>query len=92
MFVQTLQPESAVERLNKSVIRRFARPRKIQLHLVPISPAIQVSRYKLRTIVYLDGFGPVMLLYQPFQNLDNIDASDTLPHLDSQALTGMIVH
>ena len=92
MLIQTLQSESGIERLYERIVRRLARPREVQLHLIPVGPAIKVPGDKLRAVVYPDRSRNSVLLNYSFQNTNHIHASNSLAHMKSQALTGVIVH
>jgi hypothetical protein len=48
VFVQTLGATSAVERLDESVIREFARPAEVEHHLIGVSLLISMKEYFLR--------------------------------------------
>ncbi len=55
MLVQSLLPESAVERFNEGTVLGPARPAEVQRHLVPVRPSAHRQRSKLGAVVRPDA-------------------------------------
>src|SRR5215218_1670106 len=54
--VETLGAKVAIEGFGKGIVRRFPRPRELQLHSMLICPRVQRFRDELRSIVDGDAF------------------------------------
>ena len=54
MHRETLSAERAVEGFADAVVDRFARPQKVEAHVVPVRPLIECSGRELGPVVTLD--------------------------------------
>ena len=67
MLIQTLFPESGVDRLDECVVRRLPGSTEGELDVVPVCPSVKVLRDELRSVVYLDPFGKTVRSGDAFQ-------------------------
>lgn len=54
MHIQTLRPQSSIERFHIGVVGRLPGPREVDLHLVLIGPQIHALTGELRSVVAED--------------------------------------
>jgi hypothetical protein len=65
---------------------------EVELHVIPVSPQIDILRDELGTIINLDPLRLPMLPGDSFKNFGNLQTPDPRSHMDGQALTGMVIH
>ena len=87
MNVQTFVAQRSVERLDKGVIRRLARPRKIDPGPVMIGPKIDEVTGKFRAVVGKKIFWSAALPNETVQNLHDMFAAKTLTKFDGKTIT-----
>lgn len=78
MAVQTFVPQAAVERYQKSIVRRLARPTEVERHAVLVHPAVKRLRDELKSVVYPDALGRSSRHSDPCHRLDHLLALDPL--------------
>jgi hypothetical protein len=92
MLIETLLPEPRVERFDQCIVCRSTRSTEIQLDLVPVRPAIEVLRDKLRSIVHLDPFRKSVCPGDAFQSCHHVNTSDLGVRLEGQTLACVVLH
>ena len=65
--VQTLRPESTVERLDVCIVRRLPWPGEVECYALCIGPEIKIAADKLDALVDTDGLGIADRFVDPFQ-------------------------
>ncbi len=57
VLVQTLEPESGIERLDISVVSRLTRPAEVELDVALVSPKVNILRDEFGAVIDLDRLG-----------------------------------
>jgi len=86
VYVETFIPQAAVERLDKCVIGRFARPRELQDDLVGVRPKIDQPAGELAAVVAVNTPWRTACRSDATQHGNDIHAAEALARLDCQAL------
>jgi len=92
VYIQTLGPQRAVERLHVRVIRGLPRPREVDAHLVVIGPQIHDLTGELRSVIAEQELGNPALLPNAIQRRHYVFALQFLAHRDRQTFPSKYIH
>src|SRR2546425_9482513 len=87
MLIETLVSKSAIEALDKSVLRGLRRANEIQTRLVLVGPAVERLTGKLWSVIGHNDLGQSMFLSQAFQYLHDSGSGDRSVYLNDQHST-----
>ncbi len=88
--VEALASESAVERLDESVLSRLAGLDEVQANAVPAGPAVELSASELRAVIHYDLFGSTAPRYDRVEDACDPQPGDREVRLDRQAFSGQM--
>ncbi len=90
--VQALRPQARIERLDKGVVRRFARSGEIDLHLVQVRPVIQQTPCELQPVVHPQAPRLTPQAYQLVQHLHHLGRPEVGSRCGREPLSCVDVH
>ena len=91
VLVQALLLSPSVERLGIGIVARFARPDEVELHLVPVRPAIERPRGKFGTVVQPDFPGYSSGSSHLVQDPHDVASGQALADLDRKTLPTKVI-
>src|SRR5204862_1313287 len=80
--VQALSPKLAVQAFDECVVGRLAGPAEVESDAAHEGPQVELLTDEFRPIVEPNGLWTADFLPNPFERVDDIDATKILPHLD----------
>jgi len=90
--IETLGADAGVEGFNERVVRRFPRPREVQLHSVQIGPLVEQAASELWTIVDPDRLRLAPFDGKTVEDLDGVEGSEVGSRHRCEALSRAAIH